>query len=80
MNAVIESWALLEGFLGLGEDGVPVGLDHARHPALGAVEHPAVRVRRVRHPPRPHAHDVAAGLGLGQPESGPLGPLGDALR
>ncbi len=64
----------------LGEDGVPVGLTHAGHPALGAVEHPPARDSGalVGHRPGTHAHDVAAGLGLGQPEGGPLGAVADA--
>ena len=79
MKAVTESWARLVGLAGLGEDGVPVGLAHARHPALGAVEDPAARRdARVGHGPGAHAHDVAAGLGLGQPEGGPQGAVADA--
>ena len=42
MNAVMESWSREVDVVGrLGEHRVPVGLRHARHPALGAVEHPA---------------------------------------
>ena len=77
MKAVMESWARLVGLARLGEDGVPVRLAHPRHPALGAVEDPAARRSLVGHGPGPHAHDVAAGLGLGQAEGGPQGAVAD---
>ena len=78
MKAVTESWARLVGVAGLGEDGVPVGLPHAGHPALGAVEHPAAVRAAVGHGPGPHPHDVAARLRLGEPEGGPQGAVADA--
>ncbi len=62
---------------GLGEHGVPVRLAHSRHPALGAVEHPAAVGALVGHAPGPHPHDVTARLGLGQPERRPQGPVAD---
>ncbi len=50
---------------GLGEDAVPVGLADPRHPAFGAGEDPVVAVGPGS---GAHAHDVAAGLGFGEPE------------
>ena len=57
------------GGTGLGEHAVPVGLHDARHPALGAVEHPVVA---VAHGLGAHADDVAAGLRFREPEAGAL--------
>ena len=54
-----------------GEHGVPVGLDYAGHPALGAAQDPVALVARalVGHSPGAHTGHIAAGLGLGQTES-----------
>ena len=78
MKAVIESWARLAGSLVLAKTVYQSASTHARHPALGAVEHPAAVAARIGHPPGPHPHDVAARLGLGQPEAGPQRPVTDA--
>ncbi len=52
---------------GLGEDAVPVGLADPGHPAFGAGEDPVVTVGSSV---GADAHDVAARLGLGEPERG----------
>ena len=65
---------------GLGEDRVPVGLDHPGHPALGPGEHPAPLGGGVRDGPGPHAGHVGSGRRLGQTEPGPELALGDTRK
>ena len=62
---------------GLGEHRVPVRLADPRHPAFGAVEHPAALGARIGHASGPHTHDVAAGLGFREPEGRPQRALAD---
>ena len=47
---------------------------HAGHPALGAVHTQSPSSVGVGHGPGAHAGDVAAGMGLGQPEAGARSP------
>ena len=62
---------------GLREHAVPVGLHDAGHPALRAGEHPVVAVADGL---GAHAHDVAAGLRLGEAEAGALLTRRDAAH
>ena len=79
MNAVTESWARLVGSLVLAKT---VYQSASRTPDIQHLvplsTQPPVGGARVGHGPGPHAHDVAAGLGLGQPEGGPQRAVADA--
>ena len=76
MKAVIESWARLVGSLVLANT---VYQSASRTPDIQHLVPLSTQPPRspVGHAPGPHAHDVAAGLGLGQPEGGPQGPVAD---
>ncbi len=78
MKAVIESWARLVGSLVLANT---VYQSASRTPDIQHLV--PLRIQPppgVGHPAGAHAHDVAARLGLGEPEGGPLGPLRDARQ
>ena len=78
MKAVTESWARLAGSLVLAKT---VYQSASRTPDIQHLvplrtQPPSEPV--VGHAPGPHPHDVAARLGLGQPEGGPQRPVADA--
>ena len=77
MKAVTESWARLVGSAVLAKT---VYQSASRTPDIQHLV--PLRTQppsdaRVGHGPGPHAHDVAPGLGLGQPEGGPQRAVAD---